>query len=138
MSYVLTQFGAKRILNTFFNDLWPTSGKDLTLHLFVNNYIPTIYDVVTNYVEASGGGYQSLTLYSGGWSINNFYEIDYPIQVFTFGSILNGSNIIFGYYITDIDQTLILAERCNPFTAMINGNQYNVVLKFLLNSLPNN
>jgi hypothetical protein len=137
MSYVLTQIGSKKILNSYFNNVYPDSGKDLTLRLFVNDYTPTTMDIVSNYIEANeGGGYQSIILNNGLWSINNLTEIDYTIQVFNFTDVLNGDNTVFGYYITDGDGDLILAERCSNFTPLTNGwgNNYNVNLKFLMGS----
>ena len=135
MSFVLTQIGSQKILNAYFNNIWPSFGKDLTLRLFVNDYTPTTMDNVSNYVEANEGtGYQSIVLNTGSWVVNS--SVNYTLQIFNFNDVLDGDNTIFGYYITDADGDLILAERCSRFTPLTNGwgNCYNVNLKFLMGS----
>jgi hypothetical protein len=83
MSFVLTTIGAQMILGAYFNNSWPSHGKNLTLKLFTNDHYPSMFDTTANYIEASGGGYMNITLANGTWNIiteNNPIEIDHVIE----------------------------------------------------------
>ena len=87
MGLVLSDIGADAILNAYFNNLWPSVTKDLTLKLFTNNKTPADIDVYTDYTVAVGGGYADKTLANGSWVVtaaNDPSDAVYAEQTFTF------------------------------------------------------
>jgi hypothetical protein len=133
MALILTTKGAEMILGAYFNNTWPDSGNDLTLRLFTNNIIPSPDDTSASYVEVTGGNYTAITLTRGSWTINPALdprEADYTMRTFTFNGALTGNPSIYGYYITDADDNLIIAERATAlFTPSNDGDSYEVTPK---------
>ena len=80
---------------------------DVKLKLYVNDLIPEESHVLSDLTESTGSGYSDKTLATGSWS----YDFDagdarasYPQQDFVF----TGGETVYGYYITDLAETLIL------------------------------
>lgn len=133
---VLTDLGADQILKAFFNDSSPAGGNNLTLRLFVNDVVPAQTGVA--YTEATGGGYAAKTLTNGSWTVNpanDPSDATYAQQVFTFSGTLTTNPIIYGYYVTDADGTVLWAERLTaPFTPANDGDHVDITPKFQMSS----
>jgi len=135
MALVLTDLGADEILKTYFNNTHPAGGNNLTLRLFVTNVTPAQTGVT--YVEATGGGYAAITLTNGSWTItpaNDPSDAVYVQQTFTFTGPLTTNGTVYGYYITDADDTIIYAEAITPFEPLSNGDNIKITPKFQLSS----
>ena len=77
--------------------------EDMVLHLFVNNYTPTLNDVLSAYTEMAGLGYASIAIPHGNWSIvtdgvNNRAVATFPEQDWTFQD--GTATTVYGYYLT--------------------------------------
>lgn len=133
---VLTDLGADEILKTYFNNTRPAGGNNLTLRLFVNDVTPA--QVGVSYTEASGGGYASKTMANGSWTVNpasDPSEAAYAQQVFTFTGALTTNPTVYGYYVTDADNTIVWAERLTaPFTPANDGDHVDITPKFQMSS----
>lgn len=118
MALILTDVGAAALLDTYLNDSRPAGGNDVTLRLFVNDITPT--QTETGYTEAAGGGYNNIVLTNGSWTVSDSSDpssATYAERVFAFTGPLDTNTTIYGYYVTDGDDTIIYAERLNdPFT----------------------
>lgn len=135
MALVLTDLGADEILKTYFNNTRPTSGNDLTLRLFATNVTPAQTGVT--YIEAAGGGYAAITLTNGSWTVsaaNDPSDAVYAVQTFTFTGPLTTNRTVYGYYITDADDTVIYAEAFTPFEPVTSGDNIKITPKFQLSS----
>lgn len=125
MSLVLADVGADAILEAYFNNTWPTS-KDLTLKLFVTNVTPGNTDTNATYTEAVGGGYAAKTLTNGSWTVadsGGIMQATYAAQSFVFTGPLTTNLIVYGYYIIDDDNNLIVAETLSAnYTPSNNGD----------------
>jgi hypothetical protein len=130
MALVLADLGAKSMLKAYFNNVWASGGKDLTLKLFATNVTPTDASTAGSFTEAAGGGYASKTLTNGSWTESNSGGIEqaaYAQQTFTFTGVLTTNTVIYGYYIIDADGVLVYAELAGaPFTPANNGDTYKV------------
>ena len=114
MGIVVTQKGAKFILNSFLNG--DNSSKNLTARLFVNDIIPTSTQTEKNFVEAKGGGYASKFLLAGGWYIDILDSTaSFKEQVWKFTSELTENKIIYGYYVLDNKGNLLWGERFKEY-----------------------
>lgn len=136
MAIVLADVGADMVLEGFFNDSWPSGGRDLTLKLYTNNYVPLDTSVAGNFTEASGGGYASVTLSNGSWTVstgNDPSDAVYAEQTWTFTGALAASATIYGYFVVDADGVLFFAEKFDySFTPAKNGDQLRLTPKFQL------
>jgi hypothetical protein len=91
-------------------------AQTLTLRMYSNNRTPQVTDTISSYVEVTGGGYAAVPLNSASWAIvqgspsvatyNNFID-------FVFTAVPANPNV-YGYYITNSDDELLLAEEFNP------------------------
>jgi len=133
MGLTLVDVGADVVLKAFFNNSWPTGGKDLTLKLFTNDITPVDTHVASNYTEAAGGGYAAKTLSNGSWTVtpaNDPSDAIYAQQVWTFTGALTGPGVIYGYFVLDADGILLWAERLTAaFTPANNGDQVKITPK---------
>ena len=133
---VLTDLGADEILKTYFNNARPAGGNNLTLRLFVNDVTPAQTGV--SYTEATGGGYAAKTLANGSWTVataNDPSDAVYTQQAFTFNGALSTNPTIYGYYVTDADNTILWAERLTaPFTPANDGDHVDITPKFQMSS----
>lgn len=135
MALVLTDVGADEILMTYFNNTRPAAGNNLTLRLFVNNVTPAQSGV--SYTEATGGGYAAITLTNGSWTIasaNDPSDATYAQQTFTFTGPLTTNTTVYGYYVTDADDTVIYAETFSSYTPATNGDNIKITPQFQLSS----
>jgi hypothetical protein len=136
MALILTDLGADEILKTFFNNTRPAGGNNLTLRLFVNDVTPAQTGI--SYTEATGGGYAAKTMANGSWTVNpasDPSEATYAQQVFTFTGTLTTNTTIYGYYVTDADNTVLWAERLTaPFTPANDGDHVDITPKFQMSS----
>ena len=136
MGLILLDVGADEILKTYFNNYHPSGGNNLTLRLFVNNVNPAQTGI--SYTEASGGGYAAKTLTNGSWVIttaNDPSDAVYAQQTFTFTGALTTNLTIYGYYVTDADNTIIWAEKfTTSFTPTDNGDNVKITPKFQASS----
>lgn len=125
--------GVRRLLGYIFNDDFPMN-KDLTIKLFTNNIVPSVNDVVANYVEASGGGYAAKTLTNGNWTIalgTDPPDAVYEQLVWVFSGPLSGNQSVYGYYVVDADNNLIFSERrASPATPSDPGDEIRVTINF--------
>jgi hypothetical protein len=69
--------------------------EDLVLRLYVNDWVPTEMDLLANYVEARGSGYEPIPLSGARWAVEEMAQ--YPAQVFAFSGALGE---VFGWYLT--------------------------------------
>lgn len=135
---VLTDVGADEILKTYFNNARPAGGNNLTLRLFVNDVTPAQTGI--SYTEAAGGGYAAKTLTNGSWTVatvNDPSDAVYAQQTWTFTGALTGNATIYGYYVTDADDTVIYAQRAEVaemFIPATDGDTYKVTPKVALSS----
>lgn len=130
---VLGDVGADTILGTFFNNAWPAGGKNLTLKLNTNNYVPLDTSVAGDFTEAAGGGYAAVTLTNGSWVItvgNDPSDAVYAQQTWTFTGALTGTATIYGYFVVDADGVFVFAEKFDySMTPAKNGDQLKVTPK---------
>lgn len=128
---VITDKGAESFLRARLNNAFPAGGGYTTLKLFVNNRTPTDADSVGAYTEATGGGYVTKTLTSGSWTVTNgaaLSQATYALQTFTFTGPLTNNPSVYGYFIVDADNVLVLAELFDaPVTPVVNGNYISLV-----------
>ena len=136
MALVLTDLGADEILKTYFNNARPAGGNNLTLRLFCNDVTPA--QTGTSYTEATGGGYAAKTLTNGSWTVataNDPSDAVYAEQTFTFTGALTTNTTVYGYYVTDADNTVLWAETLTAaFTPANNGDNIKITPKFQLSS----
>lgn len=130
MALVFSDEGAGQLAASYLNKTQPAGGNNLTLKLFTSNTTPSDTDTAATYTEAAGGGYAAKTLTAGSWTVSAVGGIQqgaYAQQTFTFTGALTGSATIYGYYIVDADNKLILAERDpSPMVPANNGDTYKV------------
>jgi hypothetical protein len=98
---VCTQFLDLRMLDAITAAAWMTQ-----VHLFKNDHIPTVTDILADYVEADYQGYGSLAI---AWA-PPFIDGDGKAQVLgtpcVFLKLAGGvSNTVFGVYVTEIGGT---------------------------------
>ena len=136
MALVLTDLGADEILKTYFNNTRPAGGNNLTLRLFCNDVTPAQTGI--SYTEATGGGYAAKTLTNGSWTVataNDPSDAVYAEQTFTFTGALTTNTTVYGYYVTDADNTVLWAETLTAaFTPANNGDNIKITPKFQLSS----
>lgn len=136
MALILADVGADCFLKGFFNNSWPTGGRNMTLRLFVNNVTPVDTHTTANYTEAAGGSYATKTLSNGSWTVtpaNDPSDAVYAAQTWTFTGALTTNPIIYGYYVTDADGVLQWAELLTaPFQPANNGDQLTITPKFAM------
>jgi len=101
-----------------------TSGlqEPFTLRLYSNNRTPTNDDVVGDYTTVSGGGYaaipldtEDMTVTAGAPSVALYDDF----LTYTFTGATDSPGTVYGYYITDTNNVLFIAERFPdpvPFT----------------------
>lgn len=106
----------------------------LVIRLYSNNIIPQETDTITNYVEVVGGGYASIGLVAGNWTIlaGTPTSAEHTEVVWTFtGAVGN----VFGYYVSRLTGLeLMWAERFSngPFNIQTNGDEIRVTPRLTL------
>jgi len=102
---------ALAVLNAYF-----TTGQDLKLHLYTNNYAPTDVSTVSSFTEAAGGGYAAITLTGANFTnsiVGGIAQAAYATQTFTFTGPLTDNAGVYGYYVTDSTNTYLLWAEQN-------------------------
>lgn len=139
MAIMFNDLGAQQMLAAYFNNTFPGAGKNLVLRLFTNNITPADTDVDGTYTEASGGGYSSIALSNGSWTVSKVSSIEqaaYAKQTFTFTGPLTTNLTIYGYYVEDLTaptSNVIFAQLLSaPFTPANNGDTCAVTPVFQL------
>lgn len=115
---VLTNNGRLSLIENFV-------AEEMTVHLFTSSNRPDPNDNVDDYTEVSGNGYSPIRLDPEKWDINDEYVAQYPSVTF----LLTGSvGSVYGYYITNSDGKLTLAERFEdgPYIVQSNGHRISV------------
>ncbi len=106
----------------------------LVIHLYSNNIIPLETDTVTNYIEVAGGGYSSISLVAGNWTIiaGTPTSAEHTEVVFSFtGAVGN----VFGYFVTrTTGGELMWAERFSngPFNIQTSGDEIRITPRLTL------
>lgn len=131
---MLTDIGAKAILAAYFE-----SGRNHKLKLFSNDATLTADSVVGDLTEVSGGGYTpgGTDLLGANFVVDivgGIAQAAYSQKQFTFTGTIDGSGIVYGYYVTNAAGTeLIFAEKTAvPFTPSNNGDAVLVTPIFKL------
>lgn len=113
----------------------------LTLRLFSNNHTPAHEDTNASYTEVAGGGYAAFALTGGSWTIvaGSPSTASYAAHSFTFTGATNAPGTIYGYYITDNNSKVIVAQLLTspPFTPVNNGDAVVVNPQITLASVSN-
>ena len=138
MALILTDLGADQILKAYFNNTFPAS-KDYKLKLFANNYTPVDTSVLGSFTEAAGGGYASISLTNGSWTVtpaDDPSDAVYAEQTFTFTGPLTTNTTIYGYWVEDnagSTGVAVFAELlATPFVPANNGDTLKLTIKFQL------
>jgi len=87
--------------------------QSLTLKLFSNDIVPAESDTAASYTEVAGGGYAAKPLVGSGWSYVSgisSYGI-YSAQDFNFTGPTNAPGTVYGYFIVDNSNVVIIVER---------------------------
>ncbi len=106
----------------------------LVIHLYSNNIVPLEVDTVTSYVEVVGGGYSSISLVAGNWTIiaGTPTSAEHTEVVFLFtGAVGN----VFGYFVTRVTGgELLWAERFSngPFNIQTSGDEIRITPRLTL------
>lgn len=90
----------------------------LTLKLYSNNYTPVAGSLAANFTVVAGGGYASLPLTLGNWTVtpgSPAVALYNAAQDFNFTGATDSPGTIYGYFITRTSGGLLLyAERFDP------------------------
>ena len=139
MALKLADVGALQILKKYFKNTLPAVDNNYKLKLFCNNVTPADSDTAATYTEASGGGYEAITLTAGNFTVqaeSGIGTASYAEQTFTFTGALTTNTTVYGYYVVDGDTTpvLIFAETlANPLTPA-NGYVLKITPRFQLSA----
>jgi len=111
-----------------------TAGQNLILRLFTNDITPGEADDETDYTEASGDGYEAITLTAANWTFTAGApsNLAYAQQTFTFTGALGN---VYGYYFTQaVSGKLTWAERFTgaPFNVANNGDEIKITPQITL------
>lgn len=113
----------------------------LTLRLFSNNHAPAHGDTNASYTEVSGGGYAAFALTGANWTITagSPSTAAYAAHSFTFTGTTTAPGTVYGYYITDANSKVIVAQMLTapPFTPAVNGDSVVVTSQITLASISN-
>jgi hypothetical protein len=104
----------------------------LVLRLYENNTYPNYHHEVSDYKEASGGGYAVKILEPKNWKFGFLADApiaDYPDQIFEF---IGPVGLVHGFYITDENNKVVRwAERFadGPYEVLRVGDSVTVVAR---------
>jgi hypothetical protein len=91
---------------------------DLRLKLYANNYAPSVNSVIASFTEVSGGGYAAIPLLIANWG----YSAGSPViatqsmKTFGFTGVTGGSGVVYGWYITNVANTVLYCAEAFPGT----------------------
>lgn len=112
------------------------AGTPLTLRLFSNNHTPALGDTIANYTEVAGGGYAAFALTGASWTVTGATPsvASYAAHSFAFTGATTAPGTIYGYYITDVNSKVIVAQLLDspPFTPASNGDSVTVTPQITL------
>lgn len=117
---------------SFILDLIVNSA-DRILKLFTNPLNPGDTTTLGDITQATGSGYNPITLTSEDWTIatvNSITTATFAEQTFTF----NAAVAIYGYYVTTTGGNLLWVERFTgaPFQLPNGGGQISIITKLSL------
>lgn len=110
MSLLVPSDALVEILNLVLN-------QNLRLKLFANDHTPVIGDTVASLTEVTGGGYAEVVLTFAEWTVTGAEQTvaQYSaLQDFEFTGATGGSGEIYGYFITNDDEDILLWEQRFP------------------------
>jgi hypothetical protein len=87
-----------------------TASGNMQLCLFQNDYVPDESTTIASLTECVATGYARITLTTTSWTtaqVSGQSTASYPEQTFT----ITTSATVFGYYLLDASNNLLLAER---------------------------
>jgi hypothetical protein len=130
MALVVTTAGQLDLAKYYVNLSAP---QDLVLHLYTNNYMPGQSSALGSFVEASGGGYDSIILSGSDWTISSGEQVEAVCkqQVFTCDGSAQGQSC-YGYFVTrSASGTIAHAERFpnGPYSFANDGDQIKITPK---------
>jgi hypothetical protein len=138
MAIVVGDVGCDEFLKVYFNGVRPAGGNDLSLRLYTNDYTPLQTSQNNAFTEADGGGYEAKTLTHNNWTVNpesDPSDAVYGNQTFTFSGNLAANASVYGYFVTDGDNTFIWGERFGTaFTPGNNGDNITIAPKFQMST----
>jgi len=121
MAGIITKEGYKRELLNFIN-------QDMTIKLYVNDYTPTYDTVLTDLVELDSNVYTPVNITSTDWGSpvvetdRIYVQLNNDIT-FTFSSVPASNNTVYGYFIVNSNNELLMVERLSsPFTITNSGD----------------
>lgn len=120
--------------------LGKTAPAAYTLRLFSNNHTPVHGDTNASYTEVTGGGYAAFLLTAANWVITagSPSTAAYALHNFVFTGAIGGSGTVYGYYITDANNKVAVAQLLNtPFTPAVNGDMVIVTPQITFASVTN-
>jgi hypothetical protein len=123
MPLVFPDAGENIVLEALVNK---TAPQNLVLRLYTSNTTPGESDTAGTYTEATGSGYNAITLTGASWGSASGGSISYAQQTFTFSGALGN---VYGYYMTQASSgTLVYAERFSdgPYNIANNGDQIKI------------
>jgi hypothetical protein len=85
--------------------------------------------IIGDFIEAQGGGYESIGLSAGNWIYEGDEDpvyISYAERTFTFTGALDVNDTIYCWYITDNDVLVMMKELATPFTPAILGDNLKI------------
>jgi len=136
MAIVFSDNGCDEVLKTYLNGI--RAGNNLTLRLYTNDVTPTQTSSNATFTEAAGGNYAAATLALNSWTVtpaNDPSDATYANQTFTFNGNLTGNATIYGYFITDANNTHIWGERFGAsFTPTNNGDNIIIAPKLAMSN----
>ena len=121
MAGIITKIGYKKALEKFIDDTF-------TFKLYVNDYIPTYDTKLNDLVELDSSVYTPITVNKNDWSNVNITTNSISITLgkdltFTFSAVPTSNNTVYGYFVVDSDNNLIMVERLSsPFTITNSGD----------------
>jgi hypothetical protein len=113
--------------------------RGLKLRLYVNNVIPLVSFVRSDFVEATFDTYAALLLNNWGAVYLNGLgdaQVDAPLKVFTVGAG-GGSDTVYGYYVTDGFGYAIWGERVpgGGVPMILPGSTFPIIPRFAAGAL---
>lgn len=115
---ILTSNGRRSLIEHF------VEGR-MQVHLFTSPNRPTQDDNTSDYREPSGNGYSPINLDPERCKVDSDFVARYPEVTFLLtGAVGN----VYGYFITDENDKLILVERFvdGPYIVQSNGHRISV------------
>jgi hypothetical protein len=134
MTLVIPSAASADILNAILNT---SSLSPFTLHLYANDYTPSVATRLDNLVEMAGGGYAAKTLPAGAWgvAVGEPSLATYARQSFLF---TGAAGPAYGYYVTSAAGDLVWVERFDdgPYNIAHTDDEVKVTPTFSFENKP--